>query len=104
MKMKKQLTLLISFALLFVTQIMSAQSTTVSGVIYDQSGKTIPAANVVEKGTTNSAAADFDGKYAIKVSGPKAVLVFSAVGFSSNQVTVGQKNRLMLLFKMKPLL
>jgi TonB-linked SusC/RagA family outer membrane protein len=89
--MKKQFVFLFSFALLLFSQMMSAQSITVTGVIYDQSGKTVPGANVVEKGTTNSAAADFDGKYAIKVSGSKAVLVFSAIGFSSSQVTVGTK-------------
>lgn len=89
--MKKQFTFLISFAMLLVTQLMSAQSSAVSGIIVDQSGKTIPGANVLEKGTKNSTAADFDGKYTIKVSGPKAVLVFSAIGFVSNQITVGSK-------------
>lgn len=89
--MKKQLTLLITFTLLITAQLMSAQSTTVSGVIIDPSGKSIPGANVVEKGTKNTASADFDGKFSIKVSGPKAILQFSMVGMVSSQVTVGAK-------------
>ncbi|TCN59040.1 hypothetical protein D0809_11860 [Flavobacterium circumlabens] len=47
--MKKQLTLLISFPLLLATQLISAQSTTVSGLIYDQSGRAIPKSNFREK-------------------------------------------------------
>jgi TonB-dependent starch-binding outer membrane protein SusC len=90
--MKKQFAFLISFASLLVTQVMSAQSSTVSGVIYDQAGKTIPGANVIEKGTTNSASADFDGKYVIKVSGPQAVLVFTFLGFETKQAVVGSSS------------
>lgn len=92
--MKNQLTLLISFAMLFVTQFMSAQSITVSGLIHDQSGNAIPGTNVLEKGTTNSASADFDGKYVIKVRDSKSILVFSTIGFASKQVTVGENTTL----------
>lgn len=76
--MKKQLTLLISFTFLLVTQVMSARSITVSGVIYDQSGKTNPDANFVKRMPANSADVDLSIKYTIKDSGLKAVFVFSA--------------------------
>ncbi|RIV72375.1 SusC/RagA family TonB-linked outer membrane protein [Flagellimonas aequoris] len=63
---------------------------TVSGTITDNQGVPIPGANVVEKGTTNGVAADFDGNYSLQVSGPESILVFTSIGFASQEITVGQ--------------
>ena len=52
----------------------------VSGTVSDASGNPIPGVNVVEKGTTNGTASDFDGNYSISVSS-NATLVFSYVGY-----------------------
>lgn len=63
----------------------------VSGTIVDNQGTPIPGASVLEKGTTNGVAADFDGNYSITVSGPNAVLVFRSIGFATQEATVGSK-------------
>ncbi len=77
---------LLSLLLCLFMSIQSfAQSTTIKGIITDNTGLPIPGANVIEKGTTNSSSSDFDGKYAIKVSSPNAVLVFSYIGFEKRR-------------------
>ena len=50
----------------------------------------IPGVSVLEKNTTNGVAADFDGNYSIEVSGENAILVFSSIGFVTQEITVGQ--------------
>lgn len=61
----------------------------ITGNITDADGQPIPGASVVEKGTTNGVAADFDGNYVITVSNADAILVFSSVGFAKKEISVG---------------
>jgi len=74
------------FAFLFCA-ILNAQDITVTGTIADTSGVPIPGASVVEKGTSNGVAADFDGNYSIEVPS-NAILVISSVGFLSQEIPV----------------
>ncbi len=62
----------------------------IRGTITDINGSPIPGVSVLEKNTTNGVASDFDGNYAITPSGPNAVLVFSSIGYASQEVAVGQ--------------
>lgn len=72
-----------------------AQKTEVSGVVLDDKGIPLPAANVLEKGTTNTATTDFDGKFKISVSNKNATLVFSFIGFDDQPVKLdGTKTNL----------
>jgi TonB-linked SusC/RagA family outer membrane protein len=71
-------------------QFSFAQEKTVTGVVSDKTGP-LPGANVVVKGTTRSAQADFDGKYSIKAEKGE-VLVFSFTGYINSNVTVGVAN------------
>ncbi len=68
--------------------------TTISGTITDSNGAPIPGASVVEKGTTNGVAADFDGVYQITVQGPNAILTVSSIGFARKEVPVGTSTTL----------
>lgn len=61
----------------------------VSGTITDTNGAPVPGVSVVEKGTSNGTAADFDGNYSINVSS-EAVLVFSSLGYATKEMVVGQ--------------
>ena len=62
---------------------------TVSGVVEDQFDP-VAGANVVEKGTTNGTITDMDGKFTLNVS-PNAVLVVSFIGYTEQQITVGNQ-------------
>ena len=66
----------------------SALAQNVTGVVSDAaSGEPVPSVSVKEKGTNNAAITNFDGKYSIKV-GDNAVLVFSSMGYASEEGTV----------------
>ena len=64
----------------------------VTGQVLDENGVPLPGVSVLEKGTTNGVAADFDGNYSITVSSENSILVFSYIGYSSKEVTVGASN------------
>lgn len=65
----------------------------VKGTVKDTNGAPIPGVSVVEKGTANGTAADFDGNYSISVAA-NAVLVFSALGFQTKELGVGSNTTL----------
>jgi len=78
--------LLMFVALLFI---QGAVAQTITGTITDgDSGMPIPGANVIEKGTSNGVSTDFDGNYTIEVTDGAATLVFSSLGFSTQEFAI----------------
>ena len=67
---------------------ISAFAQNVTGLVSDaSSGEPIPSVSVKEKGTNNAAITNFDGAYSIK-AGKNAVLVFSSMGYASQEASV----------------
>src|SRR5262245_61349302 len=67
-----------------------AQERAVSGKITSSDdGSAVPGVNVLEKGTSNGTTSDMDGNFKINVASGDAVLVFSFIGFVTQEVTVG---------------
>lgn len=64
------------------------QGWAVTGLITDNTGASLPGANILEKGSTNGTQTDFDGNYSITVSNQNAVLVISYIGFATKEVEV----------------
>ncbi|ALJ06289.1 hypothetical protein APS56_14605 [Pseudalgibacter alginicilyticus] len=60
----------------------------ISGKITDEGGVPLPGASILEKGTMNGVSTDFDGNYEITVSQDAATLVFSYIGFVTQEVLV----------------
>ena len=82
----KKLLLLIS---VFSAHTIYAQTTSISGTVTDSSDSmSLPGVNVLEKGTMNGAVTDFDGNYTIEVSNENAVLQFSFIGYSEQEISV----------------
>lgn len=77
----KNLSLL--FALLFS---IWGYSQTVSGTVSDANGPLI-GANVVIKGTSNGATADFDGNYTLNDVTSGATIVYSFIGYTTKEIT-----------------
>ncbi|MFT5890481.1 MAG: TonB-linked SusC/RagA family outer membrane protein [Dokdonia sp.] len=86
--MKTKFSGILTLLLAFVVQVSFAQ-TTVSGTVSEENGP-LPGASVLIKGTQTGAQTDFDGNYTIQAS-PNDVLVFSYVGYSNQEVTVGNQ-------------
>jgi TonB-linked SusC/RagA family outer membrane protein len=71
----------------------NAQQRIITGkVTASDSHETLPGATVQVKGTTTGTVTDIDGKYSIKVSDTKAVLLFSFIGYTNQEVEVKSQN------------
>ncbi len=102
-KVKKCIRSLLYGALvsLLFTGGLFAQERTVSGTVTSgEDGSPIPGVNVIIKGTTSGTATDFDGKYTLKVPSGDVILVFSYIGFTTEEIQVG--NRTVLDVVMTP--
>jgi len=87
--MRKSLLALL-LVLLAITNMSFAQERVVTGTVTQKSdGSSIPGATISVKGTKIATVTDQSGKYSIKVSSAKAVLVFSFVGMDKAEVEVG---------------
>lgn len=75
----------------------------VAGVVVDEAGEPLPGASVVVKGTSHGAAADVDGRFRIKITAPKPVLVVNYVGMKSEEVRPSAQNMNNLRIVMHPL-
>lgn len=71
-----------------------AQSITVSGTVKDVAGAALPGVSVFQKGSTNGATTNGDGSFQISVPSAESVLVFSFVGFLTQEVKVGNQSQL----------
>lgn len=92
---KRRIGLLLVFCLF--THLALAQSQ-VEGTVREEGGQTIPGVTVREKGTTNGMITDADGKFKLTVQ-PNAVLVFSFVGYTTQEVLVGNQTQLNVVLK-----
>jgi len=63
----------------------------VSGVVTDENGQPLPGVNVVEKTTTNGTTTDASGRFALNVQDENSVLVFSFIGYTTQEAPVGSR-------------
>jgi TonB-linked SusC/RagA family outer membrane protein len=71
-----------------------APKRSVSGVVNDETGSALPGVSILVKGTQRGTSSDVDGKFAIDIPDaelPTAVLIFSFVGYTSQEVAVGNQ-------------
>lgn len=86
--------LLLGLALLFATASAFAQGRVVTGTVTSgEDGLPIPGASVIVKGTTIGTATDLDGKYSLNVPQGSNVLVFSFVGSTTQELTIGNRSQ-----------
>lgn len=71
---------------------------TITGVVADHHGNTLPGATVAVKNSARSVQTDFDGNYSIAVS-PGESLIFSYIGYSSVDVKVTSQNSIRVHLK-----
>lgn len=90
--MKTKFSGMLTLLLAFVVQLTFAQEKTISGTVSDNSGLPLPGATVLVKGTSSGASTDFDGNYSITAN-QGATLVFSFVGYTTQQIVIGASNK-----------
>lgn len=69
-----------------------AQTITVKGNVTDaDNAATLPGVNIVVSGTTSGVVTDSEGNYSIQVPSSQSVLVFSFIGYTPQEITVGNQ-------------
>ena len=67
----------------------------VTGKVTDYSNsESLPGVNILLKNTTTGTVSDIDGNFTLQVPGPDAVLVFSFIGYETQEVTVGTQTNI----------
>ncbi|MFC5625073.1 SusC/RagA family TonB-linked outer membrane protein [Algoriphagus winogradskyi] len=71
----------------------STQKSTITGIVTDGEGNSLPGTTVLLKGTQTGGISDDSGKYSIEIPADQtnAVLVFSFLGFETKEIVVGNK-------------
>lgn len=78
---------------MLVVQCAFAQDRIITGTVTDNKQEPLIGVNVVVKGNTSvGAITDLDGKYSLSVPEGKATLVFSYIGYVTQEVSVGSRN------------
>lgn len=71
-----------------------AQQRTVTGTVVDDLGQPLIGVSILEKGTTNGVITDMDGNFSLKLTSENPTLVFSYIGYKTQEVPVGGKTTL----------
>ncbi|HYF70040.1 MAG TPA: TonB-dependent receptor [Ohtaekwangia sp.] len=87
-----------TLVLLFCSTWMYAQTSVTGRVTSGEDGTGLPGVSIVEKGTTNGTVSDAEGNYSITVA-ENAVVVFSFVGFASQEVAVNGRNNISIVLQ-----
>ncbi|HEY9488609.1 MAG TPA: SusC/RagA family TonB-linked outer membrane protein [Chryseosolibacter sp.] len=89
MKQRYRIFMLVLF---FVTGSYAAfAQRTVTGSVRDTGGNGMPGVNVILKGTSVGTTTDATGKYSIDVAGDATTLVFSFIGYATQEVEIGTR-------------
>ncbi|MCG8581456.1 MAG: SusC/RagA family TonB-linked outer membrane protein [Bacteroidales bacterium] len=72
---------------------MGQQTTMVNGVVTDDTGEALPGVNVFEKSApTNGVITGIDGSYNLELSNPDAIIVFSYIGYETQEVNAAGRS------------
>ncbi|HAV55700.1 MAG TPA: SusC/RagA family TonB-linked outer membrane protein [Aequorivita sp.] len=91
--MKTKFSGILTLLLVLVVQLAFAQEKTISGTVTDDTGLPLPGVNIIIKGTSTGTQSDFDGNYTIEAAVGQT-LVYSYVGFETQEIAVGASNRI----------
>jgi TonB-linked SusC/RagA family outer membrane protein len=93
--------IILFLSFLIPNEMIAQKNTIISGIVKDEVGLPMPGVNIVEKGTTNSASTDIDGKFNIKLTSQNAILIVSFVSYQTQSVAVSGKKQLEINLKLE---
>jgi TonB-dependent starch-binding outer membrane protein SusC len=88
--------MLLNLSVVFALQ---AQTREVTGTVFDETRQPLPGVTVLVKGTTRGTTTDLDGKFRISLQSGDQALSFSFVGFTTQEVTVGNQSSLTITLR-----
>ena len=84
--------LFVFVAIISATTIFAQNNIKISGKITDETGNTMPGVTVMVKGTSIGGVSDANGSYEVIAPDKNSVLVFSYLGYTTKDVTVGNQS------------
>ncbi|MGB3590025.1 MAG: SusC/RagA family TonB-linked outer membrane protein, partial [Tunicatimonas sp.] len=84
--------------LFLVPNFLQAQ-TTVSGTVTDENGEELVGVSILQKGTTNGTISEIDGSYRVNVSGDNPSMVYSFIGYTTQEVAVNNRSQLDVMLR-----
>lgn len=92
--------LLVFVLTLFTVLSVVAQSRTVTGTVTsDEEPEGVPGANILVRGTSFGTVTDIDGNFTLDVPEGRDVLVVSFLGYTTQEVTIGDRSQLDIVLK-----
>lgn len=92
---RKSLCLILPILIGLANQAEAQQGRTVSGTVVSQSESDgLPGVSITVKGTTRGTVTDIDGRFTIAVPSSESFLVFSFIGYQSQEIQVGNQSTL----------
>lgn len=77
-----------------------AQKRTVSGIVTDSKNEPLIGVNVtIKNASTTGTITDIDGKYSLEIPSGNSVLVFSYIGYSTQEVKVSNQSVVDIVLK-----
>ncbi|MEN8248304.1 MAG: TonB-dependent receptor [Bacteroidota bacterium] len=89
---------LILFSLITGSTLVFGQTRTVSGNITDETDFPLPGVNIMIKGTSSGTVSDLNGEFNLEVAADD-ILVFSFIGYLSQEITVGNQQKIDVVLK-----
>lgn len=81
------------FGLIFLLPFLSYGQMSISGTVSDaESGQTLPGVTVVVKGTSTGTVTDIEGNYTLSVPAGNNALIFSFVGYTTQEVEINNRS------------
>lgn len=92
---------IVSFILMILcVQNIMAQKRTVSGIVTDSKNEPLIGVNVtIKNASTTGTITDIDGKYSLEIPSGNSVLVFSYIGYSTQEVKVSNRSVVDIVLK-----
>ena len=82
-----------------ITTVVLAQSLSVKGRVTNEKNEAVPNISVLIKGTKNGTTTDDNGNYVIPVPGSNSTLVFSSIGYQTQEIAVGGQSTINVVLK-----
>lgn len=84
--------LLILFGFYLSSGWVLGQDRTVTGTVTNDDGESLPGVNVVLQGTSVGTVSDVQGEYSLKVPSDGGSLVFSFIGYATEEIQIGNRS------------
>jgi TonB-linked SusC/RagA family outer membrane protein len=98
--LKPTLYVLLLLSFVFTTFVANAQDRTITGnVTSSDDSQGLPGVNVIVKGTSTGTVSDIEGNYSVDVPSGGTALVFSSVGFTTEEIAIGAQSIINLVMQ-----